>query len=407
MTRSLQSSSFAILPKRILTTIVLLCLVDSSVSVVCPTCADTIPGCAGGDACPLLVDVTSNAAIFTAGRLGTTPILNHLLPPNLLQIFPRNVCEAVVGVATAPVGGREVDFADPVYNSIDAITQAARFGHCPVADALVELMRRRATADEPTAAQCTMAVEMLKMIKDKSYTSTQGVFTFIFAKLGLLFAVSQIARLSLNESQSAKSSELTASIRRPQNSSEFFETLHLFIHVVCALGLAHFTVLMVFIENVVHKSMRDFHLTWEMTHELFMIYLQEIESDTTKALNFANIYGKGKIDTFIAQARINSAAFFRPRAGTARTESSPSSPTSGVSIKFNGKANNASDKCCVAWNLGKPHSASQLATDGTCRYAHVCMQWVSDKGPGGQCRGAHKKSECPYAADKKVDKPLK
>jgi hypothetical protein len=57
--------------------------------------------------------------------------------------------------------------------------------------------------------------------------------------------------------------------------------------------------------------------------------------------------------------------------------------------------------------LGKPHSSSQLATDGTCRYAHICMQWVSDKGPGGQCRGAHKKSECPYAADKKVDKPLK
>jgi hypothetical protein len=37
-----------------------------------------------------------------------------------------------------------------------------------------------------------MAVEMLKMIKDKLYTSRQGVFTFIYAKLGLLFAVSQL-----------------------------------------------------------------------------------------------------------------------------------------------------------------------------------------------------------------------
>jgi hypothetical protein len=55
--------------------------------------------------------------------VGTTPVLHHLLPPNLLQIFPRNVCEAVVGVATAPVGGREVGFTNPVYNSIDVMWQ--------------------------------------------------------------------------------------------------------------------------------------------------------------------------------------------------------------------------------------------------------------------------------------------
>jgi hypothetical protein len=382
-------------------------LVDSTVSVVCPTCADTISGCAGGDACPLLADVTANAAIFAAGQIGTNPVLHNLLSPSLLQLFPRNVCEAVVGVATAPVGGREVDFSLATYNTIDSVTQAARFGHCPVADAMVELMRRRATADEPTAAQCTMAVEMLKLFKDKSYSSSQGVYTFIFAMIGLLFAVSQMARLSLNESQSAKSSELTASLRRPQTSSEFFESIHLFIHVVCALGLAHFTVLMVFVENVVHKSMRDFHLMWEATHELFLIYLAEMESDTTRTLNFANIYAKGKIDTFIAQAKINAAAFFRSRAGTALTEASTTSSPTGVAIKYNGKSNNSADKCCVAWNLGKPHSSSQLAGDGTCRFSHVCMQWVSDKGPGGQCRGAHEKSKCNYAADKKLDRPAK
>jgi hypothetical protein len=38
----------------------------------------------------------------------------------------------------------------------------------------------------------------------------------------------------------------------------------------------------------VHKSMRDLELTWQLTHELWLLYLRDIEMDVTKTLNFAN-----------------------------------------------------------------------------------------------------------------------
>ena len=39
--------------------------------------------------------------------------------------------------------------------------------------------------------------------------------------------------------------------------------LHLFIHVVAALGLAHFAIVMTFVEDVVHRSMRELLLSWD------------------------------------------------------------------------------------------------------------------------------------------------
>lgn len=74
---------------------------------VCPYCKDTIPGCAGGDACPTVADVASNAAIFTDHSLGSTPKVTNIFPPELAAHFSRPFCEAIVGIACAPALGRE------------------------------------------------------------------------------------------------------------------------------------------------------------------------------------------------------------------------------------------------------------------------------------------------------------
>ena len=72
---------------------------------VCPHCKDSIPGCGGGDACPLVTDLAANAAIFAESKLGQAPRLTHLMMPELAAHFPRPVAEAVVGIACAPAVG--------------------------------------------------------------------------------------------------------------------------------------------------------------------------------------------------------------------------------------------------------------------------------------------------------------
>ena len=81
-----------------------------SISGVCIHCKDSIPGCTGGDNCPTIVDVNSNAQIFSSNAIGSIPKTCHLLPPALMQHFPRTVMEMIVATACAPVGDQVIDF---------------------------------------------------------------------------------------------------------------------------------------------------------------------------------------------------------------------------------------------------------------------------------------------------------
>ena len=69
--------------------------------------------------------------------------------------------------------------------------------------------------------------------------------------------------------------------------------------------------------------------------------------------------------------------------------------------------NKSSSKGCVSWNLGKPHQAKHVDDSGMCRFRHACDQFVSDKGPGGQCLGSHKRKDCDYDPTKRVAKSSK
>jgi hypothetical protein len=83
------------------------------------------------------------------------------------------------------------------------------------------------------------------------------------------------------------------------------------------------------------------------------------------------VYVRGKIDTLVAQARINAAVFCRTRGGelqagspTNRFNKSSGAGSSGSpSLTWNGKSNQTAAKCCVAFNLGKKHGAAALADE--------------------------------------------
>ena len=56
--------------------------------------------------------------------------------------------------------------------------------------------------------------------------------------------------------------------------------------------------------------------------------------------------------------------------------------------------------------MGVINKADWLDNAGCCKFKHMCMQWVSDKGSHGMCGGDHPKVRFTYDASKKLSSPL-
>ena len=119
-------------------------------------------------------------------------------------------------------------------------------------------------------------------------------------------------------------------------------------------------------------------------------------------------------DTYLTEAKAEfyrrwgrGALCFRPTADGNRRAGAPlldeddasNGKKSGL-VVWNGKYNRAHDaKPCISFNLGRnTHPQSALHPDGTCKFAHCCDHFVSDKGPGGICRALdHSRLKCTNA----------
>ena len=72
-----------------------------------------------------------------------------------------------------------------------------------------------------------------------------------------------------------------------------------------------------------------------------------------------------------------------------------SQTASGPQKKWNGKDSPNATKICRTYNFkDAKHPDQHLFKDGTCKFRHVCMQWVAGKGAGGCCEGDHPKFDC-------------
>ena len=85
----------------------------------------------------------------------------------------------------------------------------------------------------------------------------------------------------------------------------------------------------------------------------------------------------------VSATRHYGSAFFRARAGNAQRGGADDNVVDGV--KWNGKFTATSKLPCGAFNSGGEHAKSALLPDGTCRFAHVCDKWVTNKGKNGKC----------------------
>ena len=333
----------------------------------------------------------------------TPPKLTSLLPAELLSTFNRQVVDTIMGLWCSPPAGTQIDFSGDAYKESKAVMRAALAGHCTYEEAAAEMTDRLwDAADSLTAQKLTGMLAQLKTMSASASAAVtqQGrcVLTFIWAKLGG-YMESQFSggtvRLSSLDPKASVSSELSAKVRRPKSKDEFYEMLHYFQAVVHTIGIAALMVVSPFVTNVVFHTINRLKESWHVAHELLLIYFRAIEFDTTRQLNLGNVYVRGSGDTYLAEARLNSQCFFCEE-----------EPRSSV-VTWNGKFNSShTAKPCVAYNLDADHKEISMDRSGCCKYNHICMQWVSDKGPGGMCGGAHPKSKCTYDASKKLNQPL-
>jgi hypothetical protein len=368
---------------------------------VCFHCRDTIPGCSGGDSCPLVADLATNTAIFKESRLGSTPKLVNFLPAELATYFPRPVCEAIVGIACAPAVGQEINFDADSYSSSQSVVQAALYGHCSVSEASTILCARLEAAEsEVDVNKIKGAIDSLKIVGDRVVASSQGVLAFIWAKVSTIVNKRAGGTTKLvTASSKPSSSDLSANLVRPVSEESFFEMLHYFIMVILALGIATPTILLKFIDDVVWGALR-MKESWKCAHELLVLYVREIDVDSTRTVHLGNVFRRGGQDTLLTEARRNVETFFRPVGGNPSGEGH----TFKAATKPNGKFDSSSTKACVDYNLGR--TCKKLKDDGTCQFNHKCNQFVTDKGPGGMCFGTHARCNgCDYDASKKCSRP--
>jgi hypothetical protein len=375
-------------------------------TITCPHCKDTILPAHAATSCPLMTELTKNTEIFTGKKLGSSPTVAYSMTHELAMQFTRPVVDAIVGLACAPVQGVQIDFNDGTYAAANAVVKAAVYGHCSFAEASAILAERLDdAADELAVGKIRGAMEVLKSASESSVNSATGTLLFIWSKVSNVIAKRLDFTYKLEVSGKPKTAVHSVTLIRPETEASFYEMTHLFIMTIVALGLATATIVIKFIDDVVFGTTR-LGEPFRVAHELLICYFREIDCDPARILHMGNVFRRGGQDTLLSEARRNAAAFFRTCGGTPQLKGANDDKTKNPKpdSKPNGKFDDTSKKPCPDFNAGRP--CKKLKPDGTCVFAHRCNQFVSDKGLGGYCFGAHARcAGCDYDATKKLRAP--
>ena len=195
------------------------------------------------------------------------------------------------------------------------------------------------------------------------------------------------------EDATATRSTFTAKIVRVASEMEFAECLNLFVLYLAAMGVASAVVVTQYLEFVVFDTVRQKGEPWQVAFELLVIMNRRIE-DSGGSLNFANVYNESHLNSIMDEARRNATHFYPKLSSIFRSPGGNPGAFDGGKKPFNGKFTASSKRCCPAYNNKGEHQPSLCHPDGTCKFNHMCKNWVSDKGPYGKCLGPHPAPDC-------------
>lgn len=385
---------------------------------VCIHCAGNDPNCTGdASTCVLALALVANTAVV-AGTAGAAMAISmgedgkHILPLSWLQILKPAVLNTLQSLARRTPTGTPLDIPSLTIKELSAAISSGRIS---VEDGRFEFIRRMSEdgVDAASLNKMEKICAALPSRSDGGRVSTplsrlqnSGALAFVFALSSQIvhrLSNASKASLSLTDSSTSSLSASTVSmeVKRPHSSEVFSHMLVVWQSILGATGLANSVVLGPFLVDVVYDviSLKG----WKVAFEHFLLYIQKIDSGCGWQL--ATATSLGSHDTFLHKAMraagvtddFTTTPLLQPPTPLGMTTSGQTPPgqTPGLQqqISWNGKFNmEASARPCAAHNLGQQHI--RLNTDGSCPFNHICDQFVSDKGPGGQCRGSHSRSSC-------------
>ena len=385
------------------------CTLVTEVGAVCPGCFGNIASCTydTDGKCPTIDTMTTNANVVAgvASITATAVTLTGIISTRFLRMFTRAHLQAVLQLVRRPAPGTIFEIAKDT--KISAILTAVSAGQVTMEQAAIAYAGFiDDSTDEDERALLTNKFKILTATKDlKSFAtgsttvSESGVYSWLYGKITHFVAERGMqVHVDTCESSTTSTTVLTTSIKRTKESTDFFESLNLFIMFATALGLCGSVALTEFLEFTVYDTIRMRGYDWRVAHELFVVMLRRIE-DSGGKLTFVNCMAESHLSTVLDEALMSAkhyygAAFFRQNAEGARSRNGNPDDKDKVDHCTNGKFTATAKECCPHWNMGMPHPLSAVTENGVCKRNHVCDAFVSNKGPGGKCMGNHRRDAC-------------
>ena len=365
-----------------------------TVDTVCPHCQGNSASCTWtptSPTCPTIAGVEANTAIVVAGAGALS--ISSLVNTRFLKMFTRTALESILNLIKRPAPG--ASFEITATTSAKAILAAINIGQLTIESAVVAVADLMDAADDADdVAKLQGRLECLKILRSTSAHSDSihsgtpvdmGIFTFLWGRVSefVMKRMMQVKLFSLpseTTTSDGKGAGLSATIFRPQRMEDFAEMINLFIMMAHALAVTSVLVLTDFFESAVFDTIRLRNRSWQVAHELLLVMFRYVE-DSGGQKKLSSICNEGHLTTLLEEAEHNEAMFFRTSAGNAVSDKEQQ--------PYNGRSTDTARRPCPAFNLDKPHSdPSLLFPNGTCRCAHVCDKFVTNKGANGRCLGS-------------------
>jgi len=402
-------------PKAIFwSTIMVFNLGNARVDAVCPMCNGYGVGCtwATNQRCPAVDEPISNRDIITGATTGVIS-LAKCLPARFLRAFTRAELTAVTTIAARPPPGTPVTIT--VATKLKEISVYLNQGLISMEQ--VSMLYAGFIDDEDDEDKKKTLMYNLKLLmsmKDlpgvvgaqAETGEPYGVLTWLLAMVASFVAAGTIvAKTTLGPADASTSSGTgsrhVAKLVRPKTMVDLFELMNLYIMFYTSLGLGSTILITQFFEFVIFDTIRIRRKQWPVAFELLVVLLRKVEN--TVELTIGNVmqevYLNSAMEEAVEAAKTNYVAFFRSPQLAAASETEPTD-VADKQVMWNNKCSRDPNATpCLAFNLGKEHSARFLKKDGTCKHKHVCDHWVSNKGPGGRCLGTegtpgHSRADC-------------
>lgn len=256
-----------------------------------------------------------------------------------------------------------------------------------------------------------------------SSSAAEGVWSYIWAKISIFIHASDnaVGKLVLQAAVASdiKSGSYSATFVPFAEEYQFFEALNFLYMFAVSLGLCTAHILSDFLHHVVFDTIGMRRRSWQYASELLLVMLKHLDRSARK-LTLSNIYDESHLNSRMEEAdrgmekRYPKAAFFRIHGGNPSRDvdknDKPKTDPNVKNVKWN-KNDTKTGRPCLCFNANPPriHFSRELFDDGTCKGAHVCDKWVSNKGPNGRCLGTegtagHNRSACdnPNKCDERV-----